>query len=265
MFIGVLQKFNQNLLLNQGSDRVASTLGNAIYVGGYGLFLFFVSMLLASREKRFWLKLLYGGFSVLALFGLFFSGTRGSVLGILAGLSTVLIAYSFLLKSNPPLRRVAFYLIAFIVLLSGSLFIFRHNPIIANLPAVGRLLSTSLTNGSSDTRKIAWKIGIEGWQERPIFGWGPNNFFYAFNQFYNPRSLEFGYGETWFDNAHNIIINTLTVQGIFGRSSVCSGQDLIFSEVFISVRSLVIKTLPGVGAEVNKKARNGSLYLFSRR
>jgi O-antigen ligase len=216
MFIGVLQKFNQNLLLNQGSDRVASTLGNAIYVGGYGLFLFFVSMLLASREKRFWLKLLYGGFSVLALFGLFFSGTRGSVLGILAGLSTVLIAYSFLLKSNPPLRRVAFYLIAFIVLLSGSLFIFRHNPIIANLPAVGRLLSTSLTNGSSDTRKIAWKIGIEGWQERPIFGWGPNNFFYAFNQFYNPRSLEFGYGETWFDNAHNIIINTLTVQGIFG-------------------------------------------------
>ena len=51
MFIGVLQKGNPELLLNQGSDRVASTLGNAIYVGGYGLFLIFVSAILFIKEQ----------------------------------------------------------------------------------------------------------------------------------------------------------------------------------------------------------------------
>src|SRR5690348_14773410 len=38
MLVGVLQVFKPEMLLNQGSDRVASTLGNSIYVGGYGLF-----------------------------------------------------------------------------------------------------------------------------------------------------------------------------------------------------------------------------------
>ncbi|MCX6779881.1 MAG: hypothetical protein NT034_01735 [Candidatus Magasanikbacteria bacterium] len=31
--------------------------------------------------------------------------------------------------------------------------------------------------------------------------------------------MDYGYGETWFDNAHNIIMNTLAVQGAFGLIS----------------------------------------------
>src|SRR3989338_4425360 len=51
MFLGLLQIGDRNFLLNQGSDRIGSTLGNAIYVGGYALFLFFVAALLFLKEK----------------------------------------------------------------------------------------------------------------------------------------------------------------------------------------------------------------------
>ncbi len=216
MVIGVMQKINPELLLNQGSDRVASTLGNAIYVGGYGLFLFFVAMLLFFKEKANALRALYAALGLLSLLGLLFSGTRGSVLGLLAGLFVVFVSYSFLLKENKKLRLTIYGVMGGGVLLVGVLFAFRHVPFVQNLPAIGRLLGTSLKSGTGDTRFIAWKIGVDSWKERPVFGWGPNNFFYAFNKYYNPRSLEYGYGETWFDNAHNIVVNTLTVQGIFG-------------------------------------------------
>ena len=52
MFVAFLQVFKPDFLLNGGSPRVASTLGNAIYVGGYGLFLTFVSFLLFVKEKN---------------------------------------------------------------------------------------------------------------------------------------------------------------------------------------------------------------------
>ncbi len=216
MFIGVLQKFNPDLLLNQGSDRVASTLGNAIYVGGYGLFLLFVAMLLLVKEKVLSKKIIYGLFAFLALLGIFFSGTRGSVLGLFAGLAVVMLGYIFLLNGNTKVRNSLLGSIGVGVVVLAVLFALRANPFVQKIPALGRLVTTNLSGGTSDTRLIAWKIGFESWKEYPIFGWGPNNFFYAFNKYYNPRSLEYGYGETWFDNAHNILVNTLTVQGIFG-------------------------------------------------
>ncbi len=216
MFIGILQKLNPDLLLNQGSDRVASTLGNAIYVGGYGLFLSFVAMLLLVKEKVLGKKIVYGIFTLIALLGIFFSGTRGSVLGLFAGLAVVMLGYVFLLKGNTKVRNSLLGLFVGGIIILAVLFALRANPFVQKIPAIGRLVTTSLSGGTSDTRLIAWKIGFESWKDRPIFGWGPNNFFYAFNKYYNPRSLEYGYGETWFDNAHNIIVNTLTVQGIFG-------------------------------------------------
>jgi len=223
MFIGVLQKWvNPNLLLNQGSDRVASTLGNSIYVGGYGLFLAFASLLLFIRDKNNIWKWVYGITGVLAMLGLVFSGTRGSMVGFLVGIGVLIVGYAITLKESPKAKKVLWIVAACCVLLVGVLFSFRKTAFVQNIPAVGRTFGTSLADVKNSARWIAWTIAYESWKEHPIFGWGPNNFFYAFNQHYNPRSLEFGYGETWFDNAHNIIMNTLAVQGIIGLLSYLS-------------------------------------------
>ena len=218
MFIGVLQKGNPELLLNQGSDRVASTLGNAIYVGGYGLFLFFVAALLAAREKNSVWRFVEAALGLLAMLGVFFSGTRGSILGLVVGLVIAVVGYAMVLRDAR--RRLQFKIIVVVVLLlCGVAFLNRGAVAMMGIPGVSRLFGTSFSFTGLNSRYIAWSIAIQSWKERPVFGWGPNNYFYAFNQRYNPRSLELGYGETWFDNAHNIILNTLAVQGLVGLLS----------------------------------------------
>ena len=63
--------------------------------------------------------------------------------------------------------------------LLGFAFIFRQSDFVKNIPAVGRLVNTQI---ASDTRTMAWGIAVDSWKEKPIFGWGPNNFYYAFNK-----------------------------------------------------------------------------------
>lgn len=216
MFIGFLQVFFPNLLLNQGSDRVSSTLGNPIYVGGYGLFLSFLASILFFKEKNNFWKIIACSLGFLSLIVTFFSGTRGSMLGLVAGIGVAVIGYIILLKNYPKTRLGLGILAISVIIIIGLLYNFRKTDFVNNLPAVGRAINTSLTDVKASPRWIAWEISIKSWKEKPVFGWGPNNFFYAFNKNYNPRSLDFGYGETWFDNAHNIIMNTLAVQGGFG-------------------------------------------------
>lgn len=222
MFIAFLQTQNPSLLLNQGSLRTSSTLGNPIYVGGYSLFLTFVAFLLFIKEKNNWLKSGIAILGFLSFLGMFWSGTRGSMLGFVAGSAVALIGYAIVLKQYPKVRLGILGLMIFGVLAIGLLYYFRTTDFVSNIPAVGRTLNTSLTDVKNSARWIAWTIAVESWKEKPVFGWGPNNYFYAFNAHYNPRSLDFGYGETWFDNAHNIILNTLAVQGIFGLISYLS-------------------------------------------
>jgi O-antigen ligase len=217
MFIGLLQRFKPSLLLNQSGDRVASTLGNPIYVGGYGLFLSCVGWLLAMKEEiKMWriFAMVTGG---LGFLGIFLSGTRGSVLGLIAGIIALGLSYLIMMKEHKDLRKKVFIALSGFLVLLMILFAFRQTTFVKEIPGLGNLLNSfSSVKGTVATRIMAWGIAFEGWQERPVFGWGPNNFYYVFNKFYRPEFLEHGWSETWFDNAHNIIMNTLAVQGGFG-------------------------------------------------
>jgi uncharacterized membrane protein len=124
--------------------------------------------------------------------------------------------YGIVLKNHPRIRKGIGATMAVGVVVFILLFVNRTSDFVRNLPTVGRALNTTVESITNSPRGIAWNIAYESWKEKPLFGWGPNNYAYAFDKYYNPRSLEFGYGETWFDNAHNIILNTLNVQGIFG-------------------------------------------------
>lgn len=216
MFVGMLQVGNPDLLLNQGGTRVASTLGNPIYVGGYGLFLTFLGTLLLLKDKNSIWKYVYGFLMIFSVLGIFYSGTRGAMLGLLAGVGTSLLVYAIALRGYAKTRITIGALIILAIAVVGLLYANRQNTFVQNIPAVGRAVNTSLVDIMASPRWIAWGIAWQSFVEKPIFGWGPNNFFYAFNAHYQPRSLNFGYGETWFDNAHNIIMNTLAVQGAVG-------------------------------------------------
>ena len=217
MVIGVLQRFKPDLLLNQSGSRVASTLGNPIYVGGYGLFLAFLGWLTFMKEQLRGWKIFAGAAGLLGFLGIFLSGTRGSMLGLLSGMFVLGAVYLFMMRGHREMRRMLVGLMGGFIVLLGVLFAFRQTPFVSQIPALGGLLN-SFSGAAGGTASAFYGVGIavEAWQERPVFGWGPNNYYYAFNKYYRPEFLEHGWGETWFDNAHNIIMNTLAVQGAFG-------------------------------------------------
>jgi drug/metabolite transporter (DMT)-like permease len=130
MLVGILQIFNPNLLLNQGSPRIIATLGNAIYVGGYGMFLIFVSFLLFLKEENKiwkWASVCVG---LLAFAALIFSGTRGSMLGLVAGSAVMLFGYIIFLRDFPKTRKI---LVAIAVLgfaLIALLYVFRNSELV---------------------------------------------------------------------------------------------------------------------------------------
>ncbi|MCP5002713.1 MAG: hypothetical protein GY941_01990 [Planctomycetes bacterium] len=93
---------------------------------------------------------------------------------------------------------------------------FRNSPDFQKLPTLRRFTDVSLTEGTAGTRIMFWDIAIDAMKEKPVFGWGPNNYCYAFDKFYNPILLKYGIGETWADYAHNVVLNTFAEEGIFG-------------------------------------------------
>ena len=61
-------------------------------------------------------------------------------------------------------------------------------------------------------------MAIKGFKERPILGWGQENFNIVFNKHYNPLMDQ----EQWFDRTHNIILDWLIAAGILGALSYLS-------------------------------------------
>lgn len=233
MLVGVIQKINPSFLLNSGSFRVIATLGNAIYVGGYGLFLFSAALLLFLKESSLNWKVAYGFAGLLGLLGMFFSSTRGTMIGFVFALGLSLISYTIVLKEHKKARQYLFGILGIAAILLGVAYINRNSSFIQKYPTVAHIINISAADFDS-ARFVAWTVAIEAWKQYPIIGWGPNNFFYAFNAHYNPHSLDYGYGETWFDNAHNIILNTMAVQGMVGLVTYLA---IFFASLYVLQRA----------------------------
>lgn len=216
MLSGVVQKFfNPLFLLNNEGDRVIATLGNSIYVSGYGLFLWLFGTYHALKEKsQFWRRFSFS-VSALGFLGIFLGGTRGTILALLAVLGVACMSL-IIQRQSRRLRLIAVGVALCGLVCVGLMVAFRESSVVRAIPGVNRLAETSFADAFSSPRFMSWEIALTSWRDFPVFGWGPNNFYYAFNAYYRPEFLRHGFGETWFDNAHNIVVNTLSTQGVFG-------------------------------------------------
>ncbi len=215
MIIGMIQKVSPEFLLNRGSDRVSATLGNAIYYGAYGAFLSLVGWLLYAKEKNNNWKYYSIICGLIGIIGLLISGTRGVLIGFVLGVVAMGWVYVKNINKNSIIRSIFIAGLIVGILGLGTSFYFRGSSFVQKIPTVGRLVNIKLDK-NSNPRLMAWSIAMDAWKERPVFGWGPNNYYYAFNKYYNPQLLKFGYTETWFDNAHSATINAIAVQGTVG-------------------------------------------------
>src|SRR3989338_4834870 len=90
----------------------------------------------------------------------------------------------------------------------------RSAPFWNNVPLLGRLQHFSFSSPEFIPRRIELRAAWEGFKERPLAGWGWENFNVVFNKHYDPRALAYGYQETRFDKPHNIFAEYLVVGGV---------------------------------------------------
>lgn len=81
----------------------------------------------------------------------------------------------------------------------------------------GTRIQNAYINESTAARTFVWHAGWESVADRPVLGWGPENFEFGFWRYFDNRLyLRENYGEIWFDRAHNLFVDTAINAGIIG-------------------------------------------------
>ncbi len=208
--------------IHQGSVRVDATFGNATYLAVYALFHIFLLALLIFRllKSDQWRRAIYkwlGGvyLCLLALNGviLFYTQTRGAILGVIGG---VMVGSIWLMVSSARgsrERRWSAIALGVTVALVAVFLLARQSNFVKQSQTLSRFASISLEERTTQARFLVWNMSWQGFKERPILGWGPENYIAVFNKHYDPRMYN---QEQWFDRAHNVIFDWLIAGGLLG-------------------------------------------------
>ncbi len=212
-----------------GVSRADGLLGNPIYLAGYMLFHVFLALFFALRYIRsnVYLAVIYGSSAAFFASLVFVTGTRGAMLGLVAGLFIATFLVAIRRGERKWIRYVAFGGLAIALslgaLFSTVVFINNYEPVkdaawaqnfnetVGDLPAVKRFSRISLSEGDAMARFVLWEMAIEGIKENPILGIGQENYIHVFNSNFRPELFE---RETWFDRAHNIFLEWGVAGGI---------------------------------------------------
>ncbi len=190
-------------------ERVSSTLGNPIFLASYLVVPLFLALYLFLNSENRVAKVWYLTSVFLQFLGIYFSGTRGAMVGLVLAVFLSLVLYLFLEKNKKPKLYIGSVLGS--LLLFGILLFFVQN----SLPE-GSVLKrlVKLRDSNSEARLIQWRMAIEGAKEKPLLGFGPENYYVVANSHYNPELYR--YDASWFDKPHNYILEVLVTSGIFG-------------------------------------------------
>ncbi len=215
---GLGQKIGLSFLLKNGAKRMSATLGNPDFLGVYSLMhIFLAGILMSWLKKKIW-KILAFILLIFNLIILFLTATRGAILAFGVSLFAFLLFLIFRKKTKKFLKIL---LLIFLLIAIGSSIFLRANrneDWMGKAPLAVRRL-TSITATSNIERLKSWNIGLKGFKERPILGWGIENYNVVFNKYYDPWYLTRGEQATWFDKTHNQIIDLLALTGILGTLS----------------------------------------------
>ncbi len=220
------------------------TFGNSTFAGMYifGAFLLSLYYFYQSSIKKWWMYLLpliiiinpniisrevwFGNFSG------FLGEARAS--SVVIGLSIIGLVIVWLIskiKNKEVRSRVSYSLfgIACIAMLFSVFSLLSPN---------GYLRQVYLSQASS-ARPLVWEISQKSIAQKPILGWGTDNFERVFEKNYDNRLLQNNYGaEAWFDRAHNVFIDQMVDNGVVGLLAYLAVYVvIILSLIYVALNS----------------------------
>ena len=173
-----------------------------------------------AGSAEYWLRAFWGTVAAVDLTVLYLAGSRGALAGLVAGLLTFAIVYLVWGRSHL-IRRISMAIIA--TLFIGGVFL-AVGPKPALFDRIGgpdSALSGIAATGAED-RGIGGRIdtavvGLKAFSERPLLGWGPENFATGYSQ-HLTADIAARNGVT-FDQAHNKLLEELATKGALGLAA----------------------------------------------
>lgn len=200
------------LMVRQGLE---SLLGNIAYIAGLTLLGVLLSLYLFIDKKEWWWKALYSLHIIIQLPILIKTQIRGAHVGLY--LALLIISLVFIFKSKKKYIKIGLLtLIVLFVSLFTFAFLNKDQQWVKGNPIFSKMTTISAQTGTVRTRLISWNSGLKAFSERPLTGYGMENYYYAFDKYFPGSYYTVSPGETWFDRAHNMVVETLVAHGIFG-------------------------------------------------
>lgn len=215
-------------MLNGSSG--GAMMGNSLLAGAYMLFGIFSAGILLLREKRrgwkvMWLLSLvvivfspvffntaiWKGSTLTTLIhsGYFFIGeARIATVSIIIGFITSICIWLTLHKEDRVKRMIGFSVLALEAIAAIV------------LACMIALPTTSLHHffvNQGGNRTIDWQEAVQGIREKPLLGWGPENYHVVYQKYLDPTVFSPGHGnEVWALHPHNNTLEILVDGGILG-------------------------------------------------
>jgi hypothetical protein len=184
-------------------------------VAGILLLSSILSFYLLIKTKGFWWKSLFVLHILIQLPAMFLAEIRGAQIAFFFVLLFISIVFLFKLES----KKIKYGIVSFLFLLVvifGLAFQNKEAEWVKNNSILHRLTSITLSGGTARTRLISWEAGLNALKERPVMGFGMENYYYAFDKYFQADYYNIASTETWFDRAHNMVMENLVAHGIFG-------------------------------------------------
>ena len=215
----------------QSSERVDATLGNSTYLAIYLVFHLFLALYFLLKEDRRWLRCVFAGLIVYEIPVIFLTATRGAILGLLGG-GIILAVFFGIFGGNKKLKKLSLGFIGLLFVFGSTFWFIKDTGFVQENYVLRRFANMSFSEQTIKSRFSIWGISWEGFKERPILGWGIENYDQVFNKYFKP---ELWSNEPWFDRSHNIVFDWLIHAGIIGF--------LAYSSIFATAFYMIFKSL----------------------
>ena len=211
--------FGLGTWLDKPGKTVYATLDNPSFFGAYMMMHVFVALYLLSISQRWGWRLFYGATLLISLVAVPLSGSRGALLVTVVGLT--LLAFGLMIVST--LRRrnkiiLTGAVIGALILLLVSISWLRTS--------AGRVTGTKILPAGvqrivykdfGSDRWQLWSYALEGGMQKPLFGWGGEQYELMFYENYDPAGGDREVlNERFADRAHNQYLDTFVASGAVG-------------------------------------------------
>lgn len=198
-----------------------STIGNTAYVSGYLIFNIYFAWLLFVKEEMTALKPLY----LIAIIPMLLEFNKANTSGAFVGLGFSVLVLLFLyviLSKNKKVKKYS--LVTFIILtaLITLLFVYKDSNFVKHNSVLRVATEISFKKNTFQTRLISWRAALKDFKNHPILGTGHGNYAIIFDKYFDPKFYNYTRSETYFDRAHNNLIDIASTTGIIGLAAYLS-------------------------------------------